>query len=280
MTPARYCADKAARSGSSFVVAFRFLPPPRRHAITALYAFCREVDDVVDECRDETVAKAKLAWWRAEVEALFAGRPQHPVTRALQPAITPYGIRRAALLEIIAGMEMDLYQKRYPDFATLDLYCYRVAGVVGELAASIFGYRNPATLAYARALGLAFQLTNILRDVGEDARRGRIYLPQDELSRFGVSEADILAGRENEAFFRLMEFEAERARAAYARALSQLPEEDRRAQRPGLVMATIYRALLTAIERDGFHVLSRRIALTPGYKLWLALRTWLTGRLA
>jgi len=194
--PHRYCEEKAAASGSSFYYAFRFLPRPRRRAITSFYAFCREADDVVDECRESAVAMAKLAWWREEVGRMYAGQPQHPVTRALAEAIGPFDIPRESLDEILDGMEMDLTRTRYADFKSLQLYCHRVAGVVGEVAARIFGHTRHATLDYAARLGLAFQLTNILRDVGEDARLGRIYLPGDELARFGVSEADILAARD------------------------------------------------------------------------------------
>ncbi len=277
MTPDQYCQDKAAASGSSFYHSFRFLPLERRRAITALYAFCREVDDVVDECRDPLVAQAKLQWWRGEIDAVFRGQPQHPVSRALQPAVQAFGLGEQPFREIIAGMEMDLAHNRYPDFAALDRYCYRVAGAVGELAAAIFGRATPAVLDYARALGLAFQLTNILRDVGEDARRGRIYLPLDELARFGVAEADILGSRESDAFRALMAFQAQRAKDAYARAFAALPKEERRAQLPGLVMAATYQALLREIEGDGFRVLTHRISLGPGYKLWLALKAWIKG---
>jgi phytoene synthase len=277
MTPDQYCQDKAAASGSSFYHSFRFLPRSRRRAITALYAFCREVDDVVDECRDPQVAQAKLQWWRGEIDAVFRGQPQHPVSRALQPAVQAFGLGEQPFREIIAGMEMDLTHNRYPDFAALDRYCYRVAGAVGELAAAIFGRATPAVLDYARALGLAFQLTNILRDVGEDARRGRIYLPLDELARFGVTEEDILAGRESDAFRALMAFQAQRAKDTYARAFAALPKEERRAQLPGLVMAATYQALLREIEADGFRVLTHRTSLGPGYKLWLALKAWIKG---
>ena len=185
MTPDDYCQQKAAASGSSFYYSFLFLPQDRRRAITAFYAFCREVDDVVDETGDEAVARAKLAWWRTEVADLMAGRPSHPVTRALAPFVETCGIDGGRLNEIIDGMEMDLSHHRYADFESLRLYCHRAAGVVGQVAAGIFGYRDPATLDYAENLGLAFQLTNILRDVGEDARRGRVYLPADELARHG-----------------------------------------------------------------------------------------------
>jgi 15-cis-phytoene synthase len=277
MTPDDYCRQKAAASGSSFYYAFLFLPPERRRAITALYAFCREVDDVVDECSDPQLARSKLAWWRSEVANLFAGHAQHPVTQALVPALGPFGITAERLNEIIDGVEMDLSQSRYADFAALERYCYHVAGVVGLLAAGIFGYRDARTLEYAKQLGIAFQLTNIVRDVGEDARMHRIYLPIEDLRRFGVPAADILAGRGGASFVELMRFETRRARAFYDRALERLPESDRLAQRPGLIMAAIYRALLDEIERGGFDVLERRTSLTPLRKLWIAWKTWLSG---
>lgn len=275
MTPDEYCQQKAAASGSSFYYSFLFLPAERRRAITALYAFCREVDDVVDETTEAQVASAKLAWWRLEVSNLFAGNPQHPVTRALGVFKDRFSIGQERLHEIIDGMEMDLTQTRYLDFAGLERYCHRVAGAVGLLAAGIFGYRDPRTLDYARELGTAFQLTNIIRDVGEDARKNRIYLPMTDLKEFGVPAADILQARETPQFGRLMAFEAARARAHYDRAMQTLPDADRRKQRPGLIMAAIYRTLLDEIERDGFHVLTRRTSLTPLRKFWIAWRTWI-----
>jgi 15-cis-phytoene synthase len=277
MTPEEYCRQKAAQSGSSFYYSFLFLPPERRRAITAVYAFCREVDDAVDEPSDPSAARATLSWWRNEVARLYAGQPQHPVTRALAPTVGPYRIDQSQLVEIMNGMEMDLTQTRYLDFAGLQLYCHRVAGVVGAIAAGIFGYRNPATLEYAERLGLAFQLTNIIRDVGEDARKDRVYLPLDELKEFGVTVADILNGRYTENFVRLMRFQADRARHCYDEALALLPPEDRQTQRPGLMMAAIYRTLLDEIARDNYRVLDRRTALTPIRKLWIAWRTWVTA---
>jgi len=274
MSPDDYCQQKAAQSGSSFYYSFMFLAPERRRAITALYAFCREVDDAVDEPADPQVARAKLEWWRHEVAQLYAGHAQHPVTRALVPAIGPFNIQQRQLGEIMDGMEMDLTQNRYPDFQSLRLYCHRVAGVVGLLAATIFGYRNPKTLEYAENLGLAFQLTNIIRDVGEDARKDRIYIPSDEMQRFGVAAADVLNARHTENFSRLIEFQVRRVENCYAEALAALPAEDRRAQRPGLVMAAIYRAVLEEIGRDGYQVLTRRTTLTPIRKLWIAWKTW------
>lgn len=277
MTPDEYCQQKAAASGSSFYYSFLFLPGGRRRAITALYAFCREVDDVVDECHDPQIAATKLAWWRQELARLYAGHPEHPVTQALQPLLAEFNLAQEQLLEIIDGMEMDLQQTRYLDFTALSLYCYRVASVVGLLAAEIFGTTDRRTQKYAHDLGTAFQLTNIIRDVGEDARRGRVYLPIDELQRFDVSVADILAGRQTDNFRRLMEFQIERAETYYAQAMNALPASDRKAQRPGLVMAAIYRTLLDEIRRDGCRVLSQRTSLTPVRKLWIAWRTWIKG---
>ncbi len=239
------------------------------------HAFCREVDDVVDECHEPLVARNKLNWWREEIAQTFAGKPRHPVGQALLPAIRAYDLPMEQFLEIIDGMEMDLNSNRYADFKALQLYCYRVASVVGLLAAAIFGYSNRQTTKYAHDLGLAFQLTNIIRDVGEDARRNRIYLPLDELQQFGVSEADILQSRETEAFGKLMAIQIERARQYYSQAMAALPEEDRKMQITGLIMAAIYRTLLDEIEADGCHVLKQKISLPPLRKLWIAWRTWL-----
>jgi phytoene synthase len=274
MSPDEYCQQKTVQSGSSFYYSFLFLPPERRRAITALYAFCREVDDTVDETSDGSVARIKLAWWRTEVAAMYKGSPTHPVTQALQPHLTPYNLEEQHLQAIIDGMEMDLDQSRYLDYPGLRKYCWHVAGVVGILSASIFGVTNPRTLDYAEKLGLAFQLTNIIRDVGDDARKGRIYLPVNELQQFNVTAADILNFRHNEKFEALMKFQADRAQGVYDEALALLPKEDRRAQRPGLMMAAIYRTVLDEIERDNFKVLNQRISLTPLRKLWLAWKTY------
>ena len=277
MNPHDYCQDKAAKSGSSFYYSFMFLPPERRQAITALYAFCREVDDVVDECHDVSLAQAKLEWWRQEVARTYAGTPTHPAGQALKDVLTRFNLPQEQLLEIIDGMAMDLSQTRYLDFKGLQLYCYRVASVVGLLAAEIFGYEDRQTLKYAHDLGLAFQLTNIIRDVGEDARRGRIYLPIEDLQRFNVPAKDILEARYSDAFRDLMKFQAERAEHFYEQAFAQLPQVDRKSQRPGLVMAAIYRTLLREIAADGFQVLDRRTSLTPLRKVWLAGTTWFKG---
>lgn len=279
MSPEEYVQQKAAASGSSFYYAFLFLPRPRRAAITAFYAFCREVDDVVDEVGDAGVARTKLAWWRTEVGRAFAGEPTHPVMRALMPCAAGYGIHAGLLQQVIDGCEMDLEQTRYLDFAGLSRYCHLVAGVVGEVAARIFGQQDPMTSAYAHRLGLAFQLTNIIRDVGEDAMRGRIYLPIDELQRFDVKAHEILQRIYSERFTALMQFQARRAHAMYDEALALLPATDHRSQKPGLMMASIYRTLLREIEADDFQVLHQRVSLTPLRKLWLAWKVQALGRL-
>ncbi len=281
MTPQQYVQDKAARSGSSFYYAFLFLPPRRRAAITAFYAFCREVDDVVDEVSDAGIAATKLAWWRSEIAQAFAGRPSHPVMQALTPLAPDFGIKPAHLLAVIEGCQTDLEQTRFLDFAALRRYCHLVAGVVGEVAANIFGRTAEATVSYAHQLGLAMQLTNIIRDVGDDARRGRVYLPISELQRFDVNAHELLRREApwgySERFDALMRFQAERAHATFDAALRLLPADDRAAQRPGLMMANIYRTLLREIEDQGFQVLHQRTSLTPLRKLWIATRTHLRG---
>ena len=279
MTPEQYVQQKAAASGSSLYKAFLFLPPPRRAAITAFYAFCREVDDVVDEVTDAGVARTKLAWWHTEVAQGFAGKPSHPAMKALLPFVEPFRIEQRQLEAVIDGCEMDLDQTRYLDFPNLDRYCHLVAGVVGEVSARIFGQTDPQTTAYAHKLGLAFQLTNIIRDVGEDARRGRIYLPVSELQQFDVKAHEILKGSYSDRFTALMTFQAARAQRLYDDALALLPAADRRAQTPGLMMASIYRTLLREIERDGFQVLHQRVSLTPLRKFWLAWKVQALGHL-
>jgi phytoene synthase len=277
VTPQQYVEDRAAKSGSSFYYAFRLLPAERRAAITAFYAFCREVDDVVDEVHDAGVAATKLAWWRNEVASAYNGTPSHPVMKALMPHTAHYGIEAQHLLAVIEGCEMDLRQSRYLDYAGLACYCHLVAGVVGEVAANIFGRSDDRTIAYAHKLGLAMQLTNVIRDVGDDARRGRIYLPADELRMFDVKASELLQREApwgySDRFAALMQFQAARAYRTFDEAFALLPAGDRRAQRPGLAMAQIYRTLLREIEADKFQVLHQRVALTPLRKVWIAMRT-------
>jgi phytoene synthase len=282
MTPAQYVQEKAAGSGSSFYYAFLFLPTPRRAAITAFYAFCREVDDVVDEVADPAVATSKLQWWRAEVGRAFAGQPTHPVMLALMPWVADFRIRPDHLQAVIEGCQTDLQQTRFLDYPALQRYCHLVAGVVGEVAANIFGSTHEATLQYAHGLGQAMQLTNIIRDVGDDARRGRIYLPMSELQRFDVKAHELLRRESpwgySPRFEALMRFQAARAHATFDAALALLPASDRQAQKPGLMMANIYRTLLREIESQGFQVLHQRTSLTPLRKLWIAARTHVLAR--
>ena len=278
MSPQEYVQHKAASSGSSFYYAFLFLPPERRAAITAFYAFCREVDDVVDEVSDPGVAATKLAWWQSQVQQAFDGQPQHPVMQALMPLTRTFGIQAEHLHSVIEGCQMDLQQTRYLDWPGLQRYCHLVAGVVGEVSARIFGQTDATTTAYAHTLGLAFQMTNIIRDVGEDAMRGRIYLPIDELQRFEVKAQDLLQRQYSARFSALMKFQAGRAHALYDQALALLPAVDQRNQKPGLMMASIYRTLLREIEASNFQVLHQRIALTPLRKLWLAWKMQALGR--
>jgi phytoene synthase len=276
MTPQQYCQEKTAKSGSSFYYSFMFLSKQKREAMTALYAFCREVDDIADECTDFNIAQTKLNWWRQEIQNLYLANPQHPVGKALLTPVQTYQLEAKYFVEIIDGMEMDLNFNRYEDFEQLERYCYRVASVVGILSAYIFGFENEKTLQYAVDLGMAFQLTNIIRDVGEDARRNRIYLPLDELARFNVSEEDILHSRETSSIQALLDFQITRAEDYYERALRELPAEDRKNQRVGLMMAAIYRSLLDEIKADGArHVLNSRTSLGALRKLWLAFKVWL-----
>ena len=273
MNPQEYCQNKAAKSGSSFYYSFRFLPEKQRDAIIALYAFCREVDDIVDEIADHSVAQTKLNWWREEVQKIFHGTPTHPVAVALQGHIKDFNLAEEYFIEIIDGMAMDLEFDVYPTFKELQLYCYRVASVVGLLTVEIFGYKDRKTLKYAHELGMAFQLTNITRDVYEDVQRGRVYLPQDELEKFNVTNDDLLAGKTTENVVNLLKFQVERANDHYLKAYELLPQEDRYSQRSGLAMAAIYQTTLHEIEKDGYRVLEHRIKLTPLRKLWLAWKT-------
>jgi phytoene synthase len=279
MTPQDYVQQKAAASGSSFYYAFLFLPKPKRAAITAFYAFCREVDDVVDDMVDPGVASTKLAWWQTEVAKSFAGEATHPVMKALMPLAADYQIEQRHLQAVIEGCQMDLTQTRYLDYPGLQRYCHLVAGVVGEVAARIFGQTQPETTAYAHKLGQALQLTNIIRDVGEDALRGRIYLPVNELQQFDVKAHEILKRSYSDRFTALMKFQAQRAQGLYDEAMALLPLADRRTQKPGLMMASIYRALLTEIEHDNFQVLHQRVSLTPLRKFWLAWKVQALGRI-
>lgn len=280
MQPLEYCRQKVRASGSNFLAGFRFLPPHKRDGMTVLYAYCRELDDIADDCTDPSVARTTLAWWRQDLAKAFdtGGIPEHPVHQALKPVAQTFGLPQNELEEIIGGMEMDLFHVRYNSFSDLQYYCYRVAGVVGRLIVRILGFKNPQTLEYAETLGLALQLTNIIRDVGEDARMGRIYLPLDELQQYNVPAAVIQNAAPTAEFAALMQFQFERARDTYRQALRLLPAEDKKAQQSGLVMAAIYHALLLEIERDGLsNVLKYKIRIPNPRKLRIALKTRLFG---
>ena len=274
MTPEEYCQDKTAKSGSSFYYSFLFLPKKKRLAITALYAFCREVDDIADAEMDNNVKRVKLEWWRTEIEALFSGSAHHPVSQALVPAIHNFKLDKKYFLEIIDGMEMDLETVRFANFEELNLYCYRVAGVVGLLSASIFGYKDPATLEYAKKLGLALQLTNIIRDVYEDSLRNRLYLPLDELEKFGVTEKQIFNRENTDSFHKLISFHAERAHQCYRDAFDTLPLQDRYNQKTGTIMAAIYENTLNEMESDNLQILKHKVVIPSLRKITIAVKTF------
>ena len=273
-----HCAEITRRSSSNFYYAFMLLPAERRRALYSVYAFCRFVDDIAD---DEAVRDAAvlLGRWREELERVYAGAPTRAISRALCDSVARFNIPRRHFEEVIAGVEMDLERKRYPTFDELRLYCYRVASAVGLICIEIFGYRNQRTRPYAENLGIAFQLTNILRDVREDAARNRIYIPLEDLARFEVNEKEILAGSHSERFERLMRFEADRARSYYEEAERALPEEDRPSLLAAEAMRLIYGAILRRIVDSNYHVLDRRHRLSTPRKLYLVGRAWASGRL-
>ena len=274
-----YCHQKAAESHSSFLSGFRFLSVEKRNAITVLYAFCRELDDVVDGCTDLNVAQITLNWWRSDLEKVFNNEmPEHPVHQALKDIRASFDLPKNEFEALIDGMQMDLEQARYGSFDELKLYCYRVAGVVGRLIARILGFSNPQTLEYADKMGLALQLTNIIRDVGEDARQGRIYLPIEEMQKFDVPANVIMQCKPTDNFAKLMQFQVDRARETYREAMLLLPAADKKSQKVGLIMAAIYYALLNEIDRDGVqNVLTYKIAIPSPRKKRIALKTWLFG---
>ena len=273
VTPDQYCQDKAARSGSSFYYSALLLAPERRRALNALHAWRLELDGIVHDNHDAGVALQRLDWWRAELDRLFAGHPDHPVSQALQPFLAD--LPRAEMTQVLDGTEMDLAQSRYVDDAALARYCRLTGGTLGKLAARLLGFSDPRTLESAEKLGLSLLRVRIVREVGSDARQGRIYLPVDTLQRFEVPAADIMQSQHSERFAALMQDQATHARTLYKDALALLPRADRRAQRSALALGAIQQALLDEIEASQFQVLTQRIALTPMRKLWLAWKTWL-----
>jgi len=272
MTPIQYCYEKVKASKSNFTWAFYFISQNRRDALISLYAFCREIDDIVDETLELEVATAKINWWKAEVNRLFHETPQHPVTKSLLNFVHTYELNEAYFIEMLDGMEMDLKFNRYENFKQLQLYCYRVAGVVGILSVKILGFKNQATLKYAHDLGIALQLTNIIRDVGEDARKNRIYIPLDELKEFNVPEDDILKFKESNRVSNLIMHQITRAEVFYKNAYQKLPKEDINQQIPGLIMGKIYETLLIEIKRDKpEQTLNHKVLLPPLRKMLVIL---------
>ena len=276
MTPQEYCNQKVSKSGSSFYYSFLYLPTEKKQAITALYAFCREVDDIVDECSEKHIAELKLAWWQQEIERLFAGSPQHPITQALLPHTLKYHLPKMYFYEILEGMQMDLHYHGYETFADLEVYASKVAGAVGVLSAHILGFQDLKTIEYAKKIAFFLQLVNILRDCGEDAMRGRIYFPTEELKKYKILEKDILERRSTPELLPYASFWKERALQCYTDALMLLPPCDHKNQRISLVMANIYKALLAILEKDHYAVLKQRYSLTPLRKFWIAWRTMIT----
>ena len=271
-----YTRRLARASRSNFYYAFLFLPRDQREAITTAYAFCRQTDDLIDQATSLPAAAEALKRWRQELARCYAGTAAHPTFQALAQILRRFPIPQEYFADILAGCEMDATTSRYATFDELALYCYRVASCVGLICLEIFGCTHPQTRQYARDMGIAFQLTNIIRDVGEDARRGRIYLPQEDLRRFGVPEADILEGRRSPAFPELMRFQATRAKDYFARA--QAPPEDRPRLLAAEIMRAIYRELLQRIEERDFPVFGDPVTLSRPRKLSLALRAWIAHR--
>ena len=274
-----HCEDLTRRAASNFAWAFRLLPHDRRRALAAVYAFCRAADDLVDEPGEARDPAHLLARWRTELEAAFAGRPHHPIGVALADAIERFALPRAPFEAVIAGVEMDLQRDRYETWEDLAEYCYRVAAAVGLICIEIFGYKDPSARQYAVHLGLAFQLTNILRDVGEDGRRGRIYLPRADLQRFDCAEEDLLAGHMTEALRLVMAFECARAGEHYGRARFLLAEEDRQSLAAAEAMRLIYEQLLRRIMFRRYDVFGPKVRLTRPEKAGLAVAAWVRPHL-
>jgi len=275
LNPEEYCQNKVANSSSSFYYSFLPLPKDKRNAIFSVYAFCREVDDIVDESQDTQLAMHKLNWWRQEIRRVFNKQPMHAVSKALLITIEEYKLKKEWFDTILDGMEQDLSQNRYLDFIGLEQYCWKVAGVVGVISAHIFGFKDQQTLEYAKKLGLALQLINIIRDVGEDVRRGRIYLPINDLQNFNVTSQQLKNQQYSDNFTNLMAFEIQRAYDIYQDAIESLPKIDRLSQRPGLMMGSIYKCLLDKIIDSNYQVLHQRISLSPIKKIFIASKVWL-----
>jgi phytoene synthase len=264
---------RVAAAGTSFYWAMRLLPRDRRYAMYAVYAFCREVDDIADDDRPPAQKLAALDLWRAEIDALYAGAPRHLVARALFRPVRRYGLRRSDFLTLIDGMEMDAREDiRAPDLAALDLYCARVASAVGHLSVHVFGDTGDAAHQVAESLGRALQLTNILRDLDEDARRGRLYLPREILDRHGIRGSDPAAVLRHPALPAACRELAAVAERHFGDSDQAMAECRRRAMRPAAVMAAVYRATLRELLRAGWRDPGQRVGVPPARKLWLVLR--------
>jgi len=274
MTPRQYCEEKTRGSGSSFFYAFLFLEENQRRAMLALYAFCREVDDIADETSEQSIAMQKILFWREELQRVFHATPQHPVGKELKWATEHFSLDEELFVEILDGMLMDISGKPMIKASDLSLYCYRVAGVVGLLSIEIFGYHSRQARDFATSLGEALQLTNILRDLKEDAAIGRIYLPQEMRIRYKVTDQDFKEGNMSEGMKSLLQHYADKTEEAYDRAMQKLPDKDRKSLRPSLLMASIYHAQfrrLKAFELDSWQHSAR---ISPLRKIWIAWRAW------
>ncbi|MFQ5994368.1 MAG: presqualene diphosphate synthase HpnD [Acidiferrobacterales bacterium] len=275
MTPAEYCQQKVGAPGSSFYYSVLYLPVDKREALTAIYAYCCEIEEILDKCQEPDVARAKLAWWRQETQNILSHKPNHPIGRALQTVIAAHRLPEGRFAALIDGVEMSLSEGRFDTFEALRSHCERVGATASVLAAHVLGYGDPVTLDSARELGVALTLTKVIRDLRAHASRNRIYIPLEDLRRYDVPIAHILNGTETSELRALVEFECGRAEQCYDRALALIPEKDRWSQLSGLIMAAIYRRTLDEIRRDGYHVMRHRTHLPPLRKLWIA---WTTRR--
>ena len=271
----RYCADVTRRSGSSFSAAFWMLPKPKRRALHAIYAFCRFADDIADDPAIRGDRAALLERWREELDAAYRGKAEHPIGIALGDVVHRFRLPEEVFEDLLAGIAFDLRGEPVESFDDLREYCYRVASTVGILLVHVMGYRNPRALEYAEVMGIAVQLTNVLRDVGDDAGSGRIYLPRQELARFGVEAESLGSGPMTDELRLLLGYFAERARIFYERAEALLPDEDRRTLRPAEAMGRIYRTLLDDLHRKGFPCLEAPLRLTRSRRLAIAAGVWL-----
>lgn len=267
------------KSNSSFFYSFFFLPAEKRKAIYSIYALCRSLDDAVDKSSGKPEASEALLKWTTEIASMYHGKPSHPITIDLKPYIDKYSIPQKYFSELVKGMEMDLTKNRYDTFDELHKYCYRVASAVGLICVEVFGYKNATTLGYAVDLGIAMQLTNILRDIKADAANGRIYLPLEDMKKFGYTEEDLFSSTYNQAFVEVMRFESERAHSYYKRAEETLPKEDRRTMVAAEIMKTIYRRILRQIESAQYDVFTHTVKLSKPQKIITALKTWGQNRL-